>query len=274
MILLKAVKWGVISLGTTAAAGGLIFGNDLVSYVSSAARSVQSSVTDAVPMEFQLRRAKDLLDDIIPEMHANIRAIAQQEVEIDQLKEDIAQSQTAVHEQVAQVEKLRDTLSGSEASFTFGQINYTREQVKDDLADRLETVKESELVLAGKQRLLENREQSLGAAMNALDRAKEQKSLLESQIASLEGQYKLLQTASVGSSIQVDNSKLAQTERLIAQIKTQLDVSQRVLAHEAKFADPIQVPASEQDVMAEANDFLASAQTQPAGVSVAQKPAN
>jgi hypothetical protein len=259
-MLLKTIKYGVVTVGALALAGGLLFGRDVVSYVSSSARSVQCAVKDAVPIEFELRRARDLLDDIIPEMHANIRLIAQQEVEIDSLRKDVATSRESIKAETAQVQKLKDALGKGDSRFTFAGIEYTREQVKEDLARRLENVKEADVIVAGKQRLLENRTKALAAAMQALDRTRSQKSLLESQIAALDGQHRLLQATSVGSSIQVDHSKLAQTEKLIAQIKNQLDVAERVLAHEAKFTQPIQVDAvSEKDVVNQAEEYLAAA---------------
>ena len=55
-MLMNIVKSGAISTATFGTVGGLIFGSDVASYVSSSARSVKTAVTDAVPMEFQLRR--------------------------------------------------------------------------------------------------------------------------------------------------------------------------------------------------------------------------
>ena len=262
IMVVKTLKLGVITAGGLALAGGLLFGRDVVSYVSSSARSMQEAVKDSVPIEFELRRARDLLDDIIPEMHCNVRLIAQQEVEIDALRKDIGGSRERIKTETAQIQKLKDALArGSEQlSFTFAGVQYTREQVKEDLARRLDNVKEADVIVAGKQRLLENRTKALGAAMQALERTRSQKSLLESQIAALEGQHKLLQATSVGSSIQVDHSKLAQTQKLIAQIKKQLDTAERVLAHEAKFTQPIPVDAiSEKDVVSQAEEYLAAA---------------
>jgi hypothetical protein len=257
---LRFAKLAVLSAATLGIAGGLIFGRDAVSYFSSSARSFQSAVKETVPVEFQLRRARDLVDDIIPEMHANIRLIAQQEVEIDALKKDIDQSRQNLHDETAQIQTLRDGLASDKSSFTFSQITYSREQVKDDLARRLENVREADLILSSKQRLLDNQTKALAAASQALERTRSQKSLLESQIAALDGQNRLLQATAVGSSIQLDNSKLAQSERLIAEVKKQLDVSERVLAHESRFAHPLPLDVvSERDVMSQAEEYLASA---------------
>jgi hypothetical protein len=256
---LKLTKFGLLSLSTVALAGALIFGTDALSYVTSSTRSVQEAVKDAVPIEFQLRRARDLVDDIIPEMHANIRLIAQQEVEIDALKRDIGQSRQRLADERGQITKLRDALSGKDESVTFSGATYTRDQVKDDLARRLDNVKEAELVLSSKERLLSNQSKALAVAMQALERTRSQKALLESQIAALAGQHKLLQASSAGSTVLVDNSKLAQSERLILEVKRQLDVSERVLAHESRFTQAIKVDAvSERDVLNQAEEYLAS----------------
>jgi hypothetical protein len=256
---MKLTKVALLSLGAVALAGGLVFGTDVLSYVTSSTRSVRSAVKDAVPVEFQLRRARDLVDDIIPEMHANIRLIAQQEVEIDALKRDINESRQRIADERTQIAKLRDALAGKETSLTFSGVTYTRDQVKEDLARRLENIKEAELVLASKERLLANQSKALAVAMQALERTRSQKALLESQIAALAGQHKLLQASSAGSSVLVDHSKLAQSERLILEVKKQLDVSERVLAHEARFTQAIKVDAvSERDVLTQAEEYLAS----------------
>jgi hypothetical protein len=88
-MIVKWMKYTVLGAGGALLVGGLLFGGDVFSYIRSSARTVRTAVKDAVPLEFELKRAKDLLDDIIPEMHANVRLIAQEEVEIANLKTDM-----------------------------------------------------------------------------------------------------------------------------------------------------------------------------------------
>jgi F0F1-type ATP synthase delta subunit len=256
-MLWKLMKLGVLSLAGAAVLGAVVFGSDVCSYATSGARSIRSSVTDTVPVEFQLRRARDLVDDIVPEMHANIRIIAQQEVEIAALREDIARSTKAINEERQRVAKLRDAMGAQQASYSFNSITYTRDQLKDDLSARFENLREAEVVLAGKQRLLENRQKSLAAAAQVLDRTRQQKALLESQIAALESQNQLVKSQAIGSGVQIDDSKLAQTEKLIGEIKKQLDVAERVLSHEAKFSQQIQVDVvNEKDLVTQIDEYL------------------
>ncbi|HMB95527.1 MAG TPA: hypothetical protein VKK61_05770 [Tepidisphaeraceae bacterium] len=249
----------VLSTAGTLLAGGVIFGHDLYSYVSSSAHSIQLAVKDSVPIEFQLRRARDLVGDIVPEMQANIKLIAQQEVEIASLKDDIDTSGKQISDERVRVVRLRDDLASDQTSFAIGQFTYSRDQLKEDLGRRFDDLKEAEVILSGKQRLLTNREKSLEAAEQALEKTRSQKSLLESQIAALDAQNQLVKAASIGSNFQLDNSKLAQSQELISDIKKQLDVAERVLAHESKFVQPIQIDAvSDKDLLKQVDEHLAS----------------
>jgi hypothetical protein len=262
---MKVVKFGVLSVLGLGLGAGLLFGRDAVSYVRSGVREVRTAAHDNVPVEFQLRRARDLVNDIVPEIQANVRAIAQQEVEIESLKADIEQSDKSIADEKVRIAKVRDCLNTTQASFAFGEHAYTREQLKNDLARRFDSTKESQIVLAGKKRLLENREKSLTAAEQMLEKARSQKMTLESQIATLESQNRLVKAAAMGSCSEIDNTKLAQSQKLIDDIKKQLDVAERVLAHESRFVEPIQIDTvTEKDLLSQVDDYLDSKDTQNA----------
>lgn len=253
----KWVKRGAVAAVGLTLVGGLLFGKDVVSYAKSSANAVQRTAKGAVPIEFELTRARDLLDEIIPEMHANVRRIATEEVELASLKADIKESSEKLTEERARVAKLRDVVGVELASYRLGGQKYTREQVVDDLSRRFERVKEAEDVLAGKQRLLTQREATLVAAEKMLQKTQSQKSLLQDKIESLASQHRLVQAAAVGSHVRMDNSKLAQTEKLIGEIKKRLDVAERVLARESEFVQPIEVSVvDEVDLLAQVDEYL------------------
>lgn len=268
-MLLKTVKYGVIGAVGLVVVGGMLFGREGISYLQSSARSVQTAVKDSVPIEFELKRARDMLDQIIPEMHANVRLIAQEEVEVATIRSDIDKANVSLVSERTRIGKLREMLNVQQVSYSVSGLNYSREQVKEELARQFDRYKEAEMVLAGKQRLLETREKALHAAMAMLDRTRAQKTRLEDQIESLEGQYRLVKAASVGSTLNVDNSKLAQTERLISEVKKRLDVAERVLAHEAKFVQPMAIDTvSEPDLISEVDEYFSADKKAPEATPV------
>lgn len=272
-MVVRMVKYGVIGTAGALVLGGVVFGSDMFSYARTGASSVRSSVRDNVPIEFELRRASDLLDEIIPEMHANLRLVAQEEVELEQLRQDIKGSEENLSQERARVAKLRDMLEVQQASYRVNDRNYSRDQVRDDLSRRFERIKEAEVVLAGKERLLGTREQALIAASNVLQRTRSQKSLLEDRIEALQAQHRLVQATQVGSRVAVDGSKLAQTEKLISDIKKRLDVAERVLARESEFVQGIDVDVvNEGDLLADVDAYLKGEpkQTEQAAVTTAE----
>jgi hypothetical protein len=256
-MLIRIVKYGALGATGLCLVGGLLFGRDAASYLYSSARSVQTAVKDAVPIEFELQRARDLIENIIPEMQANVRLIAQEEVAIAALHSELEDNRRSLGEERIRVAKLRDALATPKVAYTIGGGEYTHQQVKEELVHSFDRYKEAEVVLGGKQRLLETRGKSLQAAMQMLDRTKAQKVRLEDQIQALDSQYRLVQAASVGSRVQIDNSKLAQTDKLIRQIKARLDVAERILAHEARFVQPIAIDTiDEKDLLTQVDEHL------------------
>lgn len=253
----KWLKRGVITVVGVSVVGGLIFGKDVSSYVRSSAKSVRTVVKDSVPIEFELRRVRDMLEDTMPEMHALIRLIAQEEVEIAGLQVEITKNNEALDKERARIAILRDALAKPQARYCFAGQEYPRSYVKEDLANRFKLIKESEVVLEGNEKLLATRKKKLQATIQQLEHTRSRKKVLENQIESLASQYRLVKAASVGSQIKVDNSKLAKTEKLIAQIKKRLDVHERVLAHESKFVQAIPVDVvPEQDLLTQVDEYF------------------
>lgn len=255
----KTIKYGLVSTAAVAVAGGLLFGGDVISYARSSALSIQREVKGSVPVEFELRRARDLVGEIIPELHANIRLIAQDEVEIDHLRKDIADSRQALAQEEARIARIRDLVDTREVVYRPGGGRVSHEQLMDELARRFDYLKEAKMVLAGKEKLMETRQQSLAAAIQMLEKTRSRKALLEQKIESLEAQHRLVKAASVGSQVQFDNSKLAQTEKLLTEIKKRLDVAEAVQAREAQFAPAtIDVDAviDEAELLGEVDEYL------------------
>jgi len=249
----KAMFW-VVSLLVV---GTFFFGKDLASYLKTSGKWARTAVKDSVPIEFELRRAKDLLEEIIPEMHANIGLIAKEEVEVAALKNEISEAEKSVDDQWSRIVQLREYLKTDDKVFNFRDKQYSRQQVKDDLSWRFDRFKESELVLASKKKLLASKETALQSSMDLLERTRGRKSLLASKIENLEAQHKLLQAQAVESGIQVDSSKLAKTENLIEDVKKRLTVAERVLAHENLFIEKIPMEEiSEQELTGQIDKYF------------------
>jgi chromosome segregation ATPase len=217
-MIFKGMKFAAAGVAGVGLLGALIFGREMASYVRCSAKSVRTAVRDTVPVEFELQRARDMVEGIIPELQANIRLIAEEEVEIAALKKDIDQSESRLAGAKEQIADLRDTLAVQQVA---------------------------------------TRERSLEAARQMLERARERKSHLEQQIEALVAQHRLLKAESVGTQLQIDGSQLAKAEKLIGQITKRLDVAERVLRHESDLMPILgDEPVSEADLIEEVDEYF------------------
>ena len=256
-MIIKGIKLAAAGAAGIGLLGAVIFGRDVASYVRCSAKSVQTAVKDSVPIEFELQRARDLVEGIIPELRANIRLIAEEEVEIAALKKDIDTSGQRLAQAKMQIGSLRDKLEVQQVAYTVNGRSYSREHVARQLAQQFDHYKESQVIVASKQKLLETRERSLDAAVQMLDRTRARKRQLEQQIEGLVAQHRLLKAEAVGSQVQIDGSKLAKAERLITQITKRLNVAERVLEHEFDFIPLLDEGSiSETDLIDEVDEYF------------------
>ncbi len=262
----KAIKVGLIVTAAGVVVGVALFGAEAFSYARTSVNQFRQAAKDNVPIEFELARAKDLIDQIVPEMQANITLIAREEVEIDKLQRDINASVKSVADQRNRLARLRNMLDGHQTHFTLANnVTYSRAQVRNDLTRCFDRVKEAELVLEGKQKLLNTRQHNLAVAIDALEKTRHRKAVLEDRVEALTGQYNLVKAANVEGQPNFDATKLAKADKLIKQIQTRLDVAERVLAHQSKFVEhiPLDQPIDEAELISEVDEFLTPSQTQP-----------
>jgi hypothetical protein len=229
---LKVLKYGSVSLFAVLLIGSLIFGTDLFSYVSTSAGNVRESVRDSVPVEFELQRARDLIDEILPEIHASVRVIAQDEIEIASLEKDLGESQDQLKKDRRALAILRDKMNVETVSYQVGTRKVSRGQLAESVSHRFDRLKDAELVLASKERLLDTRRGSLNAAVQLLDKARNRKMQLEQKVEALVAQHRLVQASAVGSRVHVNDTKLAKADKLLTEIQKRLMVAERVLEHE------------------------------------------
>ena len=131
---------------------------------------IEKSVKDSIPIEFEIQRARDLLEELLPEMRANLKLVAAEQVEVAELETDISDEADAIASEKGKVQILRNTLKQAQASYRIGNLDYDRDEVVEELARRFEHLRTAEQLLKGKRDLLRNRKRSLEAAVKKLEK--------------------------------------------------------------------------------------------------------
>lgn len=256
--MLRWVKYGVATVFVVGITGVALLGGNLGSYLHTTTKAAQEAVKNSVPVEFELRRASDMIEAILPDLQTQVRMIAQEEVEIAALESDISDSQKRLTSEKTTLSSLRGKMDAVQVSYSVHGREVGREELTDQLHQRFERFKQGELALASKQRLLEKRQDGLNAALTMLEKMRHRKAELEQKVEALAAQHRLVQSSKIESGTLIDGSKLSEADQLLGQIETRLAVAQRVLTHEQDLftTSATEALVNEEQLLSEVDDYF------------------
>ncbi|HEY2883232.1 MAG TPA: hypothetical protein VGJ15_12380 [Pirellulales bacterium] len=245
----RIIFWGV---GATVVAV-LLFGHHLNSYVKTAGGWVSESVKSAVPIEFEIDRARNMVKDIMPEIRKNMQIIAKEEVEVDRLTQEISQLEKKQDKDRTELMALRSDATSGKDVFKFAGRSYTLDQVKSDMANRFVRFKTTDDTLASEHSILEARQKSLDAARQKLDGMLAQKRQLEIDVENLQARLKMVEVAQTSSNASFDDSHLGNCKELIADLRIRLGVEEKMVNAETQLQGeiPVSQPAAQTDNIVE-----------------------
>ena len=233
------IKKLLISGVALAAAGAIVFGTDVFSYLTTSARKVRTEVKANVPMEFELERARQMVGDLIPDIQKNLHVIAQEEVEVDDLRQQIARSEKNLATEQQHLLALRGDLDNHAGKFHYAGRLASGQEVRNELSRRFERFQTAEATMKAKHQMLEAREKSLAAARDKLEGMLTSKRDLEVQVQNLDARLKMVQAVQATSQFQFDDSRLSRCKKLVQELRKRLDVAERIVEQDGKLVETL-----------------------------------
>ncbi len=231
--------------------GALFFGRDVASYVSTCWSRVSDSVKQSVPVDFEIDRARKMVKDLAPDIQRNMHVIAKEEVEVNRLEHQIAENQQKLDKDRAELLRLKEDAASGRTTFTYGERTYTVTQVKTDLANRFERFKTADATLVSLRDIHAAREKSLDAARQKLEGMLAAKRQLEVDVENLEARRKMVEVAQSTSNYQFDDSQLGRVKELVTDLRTRLQVSEKMINAEGDMHEGISLDQPSADGIVE-----------------------
>ena len=260
----KLLKWIVAGGLLVAVASVAVFGTHALSYVRTAAHSIREGVHDQIPVEFELRRAAQLIREIEPQIHTAKRDVAQAEVDLERVEDEVRRLEERVSIDERRLENASSAMSAEAqtASLSEGVIRQRRRE-EYRLKHVLETHKNNVALLEGKRALIERQQKAVFAAGERLDAVRAEKARLEELISQLKTQKRQLDALAASRQSQdltLDDTALGRARDVLERVKNRLDVAQKMLEGELSFpteSDEIVQVSPGEDVVGEVQAFLA-----------------
>jgi len=229
------------------------------SYFMTAYNDVKGNLKGAVPLEFEIKRARTLVKDVGPEINHYMHVIAVEDTAVDKLKKEIAEGEKFLATKESEVRKLAGHLKNNQSEYQFASRTYTAEQVKTDVSARLATCKAKKAELTSRRAQLAAKERVLAAARQKLHSMDAKKRELEAKIEMLEANLEEVKARETATDIAVDDSELSRTKELIDEIDTQIQIRKKMV--DSSTNDPSEIPVNaptntEQDLSQQVNDYF------------------
>lgn len=219
----------------------LWFGTGLGSYARTGYHQAESFVKGQVPVEFQIERARQLVRELVPNIHKTMRAIATEEVRVARLRNEIETAQANLEREKVAIQAIKEQLGKGLVSYSIGGRTYSADALMSELNRRFNSFKRSDESIAARRELLVSRESSLLAAREQYDRLMAARQELESELASLEARHKLIEAKKTTLKFHFDSGKLTDVRNAINEVNEMLDVEERVAESEGQLIHHVPV---------------------------------
>lgn len=260
----KTIKKVAIGAGLGVATLGLLFGTSAKHHVKTAVDDVRSLAQSQVPIEYKIDEAKQQIEALEPAIIENIEALARAQVEVDGLQEEIALARGNLQVQGKEMLALKEGLDDGQLKLTSG-VTYTAEEVRADLARRLDTFNRTQETVDSLEQTLKAKVERVHAIQRMLDEMTAQKKALSAKIEAIESRLAQIEAEQATNEYTFDTTPLSQAKKTIAELDKQLEVMARRAELEGRYIEQsIKVEVEPgRDISAEVESALEGLQLEP-----------
>lgn len=209
--------------------GGLLLGTSSFSYIKTGYSSLRDSIKDQIPIEVEIKRARDLIADLKPEIADNLKLIAREEVEVAKLQREVNSKQASLAKSKDAILKLKEDVQSGVKYVVYRGKKFDIDQVRQDLGDRFKHHQTLEATSEKLAKILEAREKNLMGARRKLDEMLAAKRELEVQVENLQARLTMVEVAQAGSRFAVDDSALGSVRKVLDEISTRIEVAEKLV---------------------------------------------
>jgi chromosome segregation ATPase len=264
------VKKMLLTGGALALLSTVTLGVPLFSYARCGVSYLRNSASDAMPLEWELKRARQMIADLKPEIEFNAKRIAREKVDVARLEKQLGDTDERLAKTQSDIERLREDLHSNNEMYTYAGRTYTSAQVKNDLNNRFKRFKTRRGTADKLEQMLSARQASLQLAHQRMESMLSAKSQLEVEVENLQARVGALRAAQTTSELNLDDSQLSRTRDLLDEIATRIDVEEETMKVDVEYFSEIKLDSqSEEDLLDEISAYFDESSQRHAGSLVA-----
>ncbi|MBU6172890.1 MAG: hypothetical protein KGQ60_03765 [Planctomycetes bacterium] len=222
----------LIGSALVAGTGALIGGTSAYSYLKTGYHSVRDSIKEQIPIDLEIKRVRDMIEDLKPEIAENLRIIAREEVEVGKLQREVSSKKSTLTKSKEAILRLKEDLQSGVKFVNYKGRDYSMDQVKKDLNDRFKHFQTQEATVDKLEKILEARERNLNAARRKLESMLAAKRQHEVAVENLQARWTMQQVVESSSQYTLHDSRLSHVRDTLDDISTRLDVAEKLVGQD------------------------------------------
>ena len=198
-----------------------------------------------MPIEFELKRARQMIKDLKPEIERNMRRIAEEEVQVARLSARVDKADEKLAGDRADIMRMKKDLDSGSEFFVYAGRTYSERAVKTDLANRFAQFKTESGTADQNRKILSARQAQLTAAREKLNSMLDARRQLQLDVEHLQARLTMVEVHQTTSDFKFDDSKLSRTQELIGEISTRIEVAEKLVQSDVQID---RIPLDETEV--------------------------
>ncbi len=232
-----------IGLGVLVAVAAVgLLSTGAMSYVRTGYNTASAAVKESVPIDWEIKRARDMIKSLKPEIDKSRALVAREEVQVARLAKEVQAKEEMLVQSQKDILRLKGDLEGTTSTrFVYAGRTYTAQQVRDDLESRFDQFKVAEETTHKLSQVLLARKKNLEAARRKLDGMQSAKRQLEVEIENLQARLTMVEVAQTNNPVDLDDSHLSQTRDLLDQLAIRIEMQETMHSTEGGLVGNIQL---------------------------------
>jgi hypothetical protein len=166
---------------------------------------------------------------------------------VQRIDEQIGEGQKRLDKDKEQLLRLKSDAASGKTVFQYAGRDYTLDEIKTDLTNRFERYKTNEATLASLKEIRNARQKSLVAARQKLEGMLASRHQLQVEVENLEARLQVIAAAKATSNYQFDDSRLGNVKELVSNLRTRLEVAEKLVNAEVNYHDEIPLDKASPD---------------------------
>lgn len=236
-----------------------VFKGDLGWFLGKTRDNLRNQVRENLPIASEIERTRELAAALVPDLRRNHEVIVREQVEIDELRAEIEESQKRILRQREQLFAMRAELRSQTEQPPSKDAKVTTANLRRELQQRFQTLQTQISTEDAKTQTLKYRQESLEKAMAVQSTMLHKKQQLEAKVAELDARLKLLAHEGVDNRIVADQEHLARCEEQLRYLKKRLSIAEGVSKfneHNPSISAPDDIDSPNDSLDAEIDRFL------------------